>query len=148
MSFDEISNTYLDYPIIISIHYETSEQGVKTNKLKVGQVTINISKLLNNKTYRINSLYGLEKCYDPNAKLKLSIDLTQSEEPTNERAGQTTQNYPLSSWKVSKVRDKMNEDEKNLLQNKLYEYEERMEKHRSEHTEQIKRLADQVERKE
>lgn len=49
----------MDYPIVVSIHYETSEQGSKANKLKVGQVLINLSKLLNTKTYRINSQYPL-----------------------------------------------------------------------------------------
>lgn len=79
LRYDEISGTYFDELIVVSIHYETSENGVKTNKLKVGQVTINVGKMLNTRTYRINSQYGLEKCYDPNAKLKLSIDLTRTE---------------------------------------------------------------------
>jgi hypothetical protein len=45
--------------------------------LKIGEVPINLAKLLNTKTYRINNQYSLEKCYDLNAKLKLSIDFTQ-----------------------------------------------------------------------
>lgn len=81
--YDEVSGTFFDTPVIISIHYETSEQGARTNKLKVGQVTVNLAKLLNSKTYRINSQYSVEKCYDPNAKLKMAIDLTQVDETHN-----------------------------------------------------------------
>lgn len=41
----------------------------------------------------------------------------------------------------------MNEDEKTMLQNKLYEYEDKMEKYRDSHNEQIKRLSEQIDKK-
>lgn len=59
LRYDEISGTYLDTMMVIGVHYETSEQGAKSNKLKVGQVTVNLGKLLNTKTYRISNQYPL-----------------------------------------------------------------------------------------
>jgi hypothetical protein len=35
--------------------------------------------------------------------------------------------------KVSKLREKMNEEEKTILQNKLYEYEDKLEKYHDLH---------------
>lgn len=79
IKYDEASGTYLDNNITVSIHYQTSEQGSRMNKLKIGQVTVNLAKLLNTKTYKINNQYPIQKCYDPNAKIKMGIDLIQNE---------------------------------------------------------------------
>lgn len=58
LKYDDISGTYLDTLVTVSIHYETSEQGgLRTNKLKIGQVVVNLGKLLNTKTYRISTQY-------------------------------------------------------------------------------------------
>lgn len=75
-----MSGTYIDFNTIISFYYQTNDQSYRTNKLKIGQVTINLAKLLNSKTYRLNTNYALEKCYDSNARLKLSIDFTKTDE--------------------------------------------------------------------
>lgn len=59
MRYDDMTGTYMDTPAIISIHYETSQPNTRTNKLKIGQVVVNFGKLLNNKTYRINTQYNV-----------------------------------------------------------------------------------------
>ena len=48
----------------------------------------------------------------------------------------------------SKIRDRMMEEEKTLLQGKLAEYEERLDRFRDSHKEQISKLNDQMDRKE
>lgn len=77
IKYDDVSGLYDDKSVIVSIHYETSESGMRTNKIKVGQVNLNLGKILNSKSYRINNVYNLEKCYDQAAKLKISVDFTR-----------------------------------------------------------------------
>ena len=77
IKYDDVSGLYADKPAIVSIHYETSESGMRTNKIKVGQVSLDLAKILNSKSYRINNVYSLEKCYDQAAKLKVSVDFTR-----------------------------------------------------------------------
>lgn len=116
LRYDMAADRFNDTLVIISIHYETSEQGTRTNKLKVGQVTLNLGQLLNSKSYRINSIYSVEKCYDPNAKLKMAIDLTEADDHSNFQKGSSGWPSKLepgpstANWKLSKVREKMNDD--------------------------------------
>lgn len=44
---------------IISIMYETQDKGSRSNKLKVGHVTINLGNILNEKSYRMHNYYSL-----------------------------------------------------------------------------------------
>lgn len=80
IKYDDVSALYDEKTALITIHYETSESGMRTSKIKVGQLTLNLGKILNSKSYRINNVYSLEKCYDQAAKLKLSVDFTRIEE--------------------------------------------------------------------
>ena len=77
ISYDDISGTYGDKFAIVSVHYEKSETGMRSNKVKMGQLNLNLGKILNSKTYRINNTYPLDKCYDPAAKIKISVDFTR-----------------------------------------------------------------------
>ena len=77
IDYDDVTGNYGTKNAILSIMYETHETGSRTNKLKVGHVTIDLGVILNEKTYRINNYYKLEKCYDQAAKIKLAIDLSK-----------------------------------------------------------------------
>lgn len=77
IDYDEVTGLYGTKNAILSIMYETHETGSRTNKLKVGHVTVNLGNILNEKTYRIHTSYKLEKCYDQAAKIKLAIDLSK-----------------------------------------------------------------------
>lgn len=84
--------------------------------MKIGHVTINLGKLLNTKTYRIVNQYSLEKCYDPNAKLKVAIDLQKEEDQDRgdgrgDARGDGGRGFLVvsSTWRTSKVRDRMME---------------------------------------
>ena len=50
-------------------------------------------------------------------------------------------------WKTTKIKEKMIEDEKNILQEKVYEYEDRLEKYRDTYGQQVKKLQEQVDKK-
>ena len=53
-----------------------------------------------------------------------------------------------TAWHTSNIREKMVEDEKNILQEKVYEYEDRLEKYRDSHGQQMKKIQEQVDKKE
>ena len=74
--YDQISGSYLQKIATLNIHYETMEIGGRLNKIKVGQVPLNLGKLLNSNAHRIQSFYPVEKCYDKGALLKLSVDFS------------------------------------------------------------------------
>lgn len=42
--------------------------------MRMGEVTLNLGGILNEKKYRIVSQYPLAKCYDKTAKVRLSVD--------------------------------------------------------------------------
>ena len=50
---------------------EVDTQGTR---MKMGEVSINLGGILNEKKYRIVSQYPLAKCYDKTAKVRLSVD--------------------------------------------------------------------------
>ena len=50
-------------------------------------------------------------------------------------------------WKTTKIKEKMIEDEKNILQEEVYEYEDRLEKYRDTYGQQVKKLQEQVDKK-
>ena len=50
-------------------------------------------------------------------------------------------------WKTTKIKEKMIEDEKNILQEKVYEYEDRLEKYRDTYGQQVKKLQEQIDKK-
>ena len=50
-------------------------------------------------------------------------------------------------FKTSKIRERMVEDQKNILQEKVYEYEDRLEKYRDTHGQQIKKMQEQIDKK-
>lgn len=42
--------------------------------IKVGEVSVNLGEILNEKKYRVVNVYPLSKCYDKTAKIKLAVD--------------------------------------------------------------------------
>ena len=50
-------------------------------------------------------------------------------------------------WKTTKIKEKMIEDEKNILQEKVYEDEDRLEKYRDTYGQQVKKLQEQIDKK-
>lgn len=42
--------------------------------IKVGEVSVNLGEILNEKRYRVVNAYPLAKCYDKAAKVKLAVD--------------------------------------------------------------------------
>lgn len=42
--------------------------------IKVGEVSVNLGEILNEKKYRVVNAYPLGKCYDKSAKVKLAVD--------------------------------------------------------------------------
>lgn len=42
--------------------------------IKIGEVSINVGEILNDKKYRVVNVYPLSKCYDKSAKVKLAVD--------------------------------------------------------------------------
>lgn len=42
--------------------------------IKVGEVSVNLGEILNEKKYRVVDVYTLSKCYDKTAKIKLAVD--------------------------------------------------------------------------
>lgn len=88
---------------------------MRTNKIKVGQVTLNLGTILNSRSYRINNVYNLEKCYDQAAKLKVSVDFTRIEEAAIQGAeGIASNEYQRirqsMMYKNSKMRERMIDD--------------------------------------
>lgn len=153
LKYDEVSGTYEEKLAVLKILYDSPDSNSASSKLKVGHLTLNLAKILNARNYRINSTYPLEKCYDPEAKLKISVDFTRVEETSIQSVGESVPNeyHRLKQsmlYKNSKMRERMMDEEKNLLQEKLFDYEDKMEKYRSSHNEQIKKLSEQLERKE
>lgn len=53
------------------LQIEIETQGTK---MRMGEVTLNLGGILNEKKYRIVNQYPLAKCYDKTAKVRLSVD--------------------------------------------------------------------------
>lgn len=50
--------------------------------MKIGEVTLNLGAILNEKKYRIVNSFPLNKCYDKTAKAKISVDFVPLNAPT------------------------------------------------------------------
>lgn len=51
--------------------------------IKVGEVSVNLGEILNEKKYRVVNAYPLGKCYDKLAKVKLAVDFVLETERVN-----------------------------------------------------------------
>ena len=67
--FDEVTGLFENRQATIVLELES-----KGAKLKMGEASINLGSILNEKKYRIVSQFPVSKCYDTNAKVKLSVD--------------------------------------------------------------------------
>jgi 2-oxoglutarate dehydrogenase complex dehydrogenase (E1) component-like enzyme len=72
-----------------------------------------LAKLLNSNTYRIQNYYSLEKCYDKEARIKLSIDFSEiekKEQKTHMKSRIESDNQKFRSsmaWKATKLKEKL-----------------------------------------
>lgn len=55
--------------MLLVVEFET--QGAY---IKIGEVSINVGGILNEKKYRVVDVYPLAKCYDKSARVKLAVD--------------------------------------------------------------------------
>ena len=69
IQLDEVTGLYEQKMAHLLIEVET--QGTR---MKMGEVSVNLGGILNEKKYRIVSQYPLAKCYDKTAKVRLSVD--------------------------------------------------------------------------
>lgn len=121
--------------------------------------------ILNEKKYRIVNQFPLAKCYDKTAKVKLSVDfipLTLTEHPSDKKERTPTVREGLSSnpsekqplntpagnvWKQSNYKSRLAEESNYILQEKIYEYEQKMDNYRLSQTQLQEKLHEQITQK-
>jgi hypothetical protein len=130
--------------------------------MRMGEVSINLGGILNEKKYRIVSQYPLNKCYDKTAKVRVSVDFI----PSSGSEGQISQKKETREFKSSNVmlskdisepflspfgekrtpniKSRLAEESNFILQEKIYEYEQKMDNYRMSQTQLQEKMNEQI----
>lgn len=115
----------------------------------MGDVTINLGGVLNEKKYRMVNQYPLSKCYDKTAKVRLSVDFipigsTESYSERKEKREMKSINpseveliSPFSAGREKRsgpLKSRLAEESNVILQERIFEYEQKMENYRLSQT--------------
>lgn len=131
----------------------------------MGEVTINLGGILNEKKYRIVNQYPLAKCYDKTAKVRMSVDFIPLGGPETsflekkERKEVKSREHLISNEsdtpfvptmgerRPPNLKSRLAEESNVILQEKIYEYEQKMDNYRLSQTQLQEKLHEQINNK-